>query len=54
MKRKFKIVPRWEPEKRFTLPLRRQAPLARRLPEWLPESFYCLEEEVWETSAPLQ
>jgi hypothetical protein len=54
MKRKFKLVPRWEPEQRFALPLYYHAPVARRLPEFLPPGFYLAEEELWRSSAPLQ
>ena len=46
MKRKFKIIPRWDPEQRFTLPFHHDAPVARRLPEFLPGDFP-FPEEIW-------
>jgi hypothetical protein len=49
----LKLIPRWEPEQRFAVPLHHHAPIARRAPEFLPEYFLWLEEEAWRTSAPL-
>jgi hypothetical protein len=51
---KLKIVPRWEPEQRFAIPLRRHAPMARRAPEFLPEYYFQFEEEAWRISMPPQ
>jgi len=49
MKRKFKLVTRWEPELRFTVPLHRHAPTARQMPDLLPENLLHPLEEIWRT-----
>jgi hypothetical protein len=49
---KNRIIPRWEAEVRFALPLHRHAPVARRAPEFMPETFY-QNEEAWNISMPL-
>jgi len=54
MKRKAKIVTRWEPEQRFTLPMHYHAPTARRLPDLLPESLLRPLEEIWRSWTPLR
>jgi len=51
--RKFRIIPQWEPERRFALPLHHHAPIARSAPEFLPEALYQLEE-LLRTTAPLR
>jgi hypothetical protein len=54
MKRKFKIVPRWEPEQRFALPLHYQVPVARRAPELIPGILQFPGEEFWRSLTPLR
>ena len=51
--RKFRIIPQWEPDRRFALPLQHHAPIARSAPEFLPQALEQLEE-LWGAFAPLQ
>jgi len=53
-RQKLKIIPRWEPDRRFAIPLQRDVPMARRAPEFFPEFYFQLEEGAWRISAPLQ
>jgi len=43
-----RIIPRWEPDERFALPLQCHAPIARRAAEFVPEKFYA-PEDAWES-----
>jgi hypothetical protein len=52
-RQEFKLIPRWEPEQRFSIPLHHRAPVARHAPEFLPANFLWLEE-AWIISAPPQ
>jgi hypothetical protein len=52
-RQEFKLIPRWEPEKRFAVPLHRRAPVARHAPDLIPEDFLWLEEEARRISVPL-
>jgi hypothetical protein len=54
MKRKFKIVTRWEPEQRFTLPLHYHAPIARRMPDFPLENLLNPLEDIWQSWTPLR
>jgi hypothetical protein len=55
LRRKLKIIPRWEPERRFAILLRHHAPIARRAPDFFLEHFFRLqEEEAQRLFTPLQ
>jgi hypothetical protein len=55
MKReKIRLIVRWHPDTKFAMPLHRNVPTARRLPEFWPDVFLRLEEEAWRFSAPLR
>jgi hypothetical protein len=47
-----RIIPRWEPDERFMVPLHRRVPIARRAPEFLSDETYPVEE-TWNLSTPL-
>jgi len=51
---KIRIIPRWEPDWRFAVPLHYHAPVARRVAEFIPDYLFRREEEAWRTSAPLE
>jgi hypothetical protein len=53
-RQRFRIVPRWEPDQRFALPLHRHIARARSVTEFVPEAFFQAEDEPWRPSAPLQ
>jgi hypothetical protein len=52
-RQEFKLVPRWEPEKRFAVRLHRRVAVARHARDLIPEDFLWLEKEARRISVPL-